>query len=427
MSQIKPIKINDDGLFEEAGSSDDITFATVTGATQLSVTGGVIITQNIAFTNPTHTIAGIESQNLMDKTADTTISGNYTIQTGSKLILEDLPTLETHAVNKSYVDAIAKGVSWQDAVLDFRDFVNAEPAAPSIGDRYINLVTGNSSITNQPVIANVIYTWNGTSWTNSNTEEGWATYVDSQNRLYVFSDTGNWVSMGTVIDHNALSNKQGGNGVDEFYHLTSSQATFVSDFEARGIPTDEYLASSENATITADFTFTGQVDVSGGSFNTPLAAAAFPVQGGLIYEDNKLKAYNDTAAAYLDVGASGTASSVVTTFTAGAVSINALDLVYISDDNTISPANATNIDSRSPVGFAPAAITSGAEGLVQENGLLLDVLTGALPNVVYYMGETDGLLTDVAPTTSGAWVLPVGFSRNATDLQIKIGTATRRA
>ena len=45
------------------------------------------------------------------------------------------------------------------------DFTVAEPATPAIGDTYLNITTGVSSITAQAVIANYLYEWNGVDWT----------------------------------------------------------------------------------------------------------------------------------------------------------------------------------------------------------------------------------------------------------------------
>lgn len=117
MAQIKTIKINAEGFSEEHGASDDITFATVTGATQVAVTGGVTMDSNITFNAVTDTIAGIQNQNLLDKTASETITGTYTIDTGAKLILTDAPTLATHAANKDYVDSVALNNKRKDSVI----------------------------------------------------------------------------------------------------------------------------------------------------------------------------------------------------------------------------------------------------------------------------------------------------------------------
>jgi len=46
---------------------------------------------------------------------------------------------------------------FQESVLDQLNFVTSEPAAPSEGDRYINLNTGTSSETSQAVVATHVY------------------------------------------------------------------------------------------------------------------------------------------------------------------------------------------------------------------------------------------------------------------------------
>ena len=105
MSQVKLLKINASGLPEEMDTAnDDITLNSYTAATSFDVTSGVSIGQNITFNAVTDTIAGIQNQNLLDKTAAETISANYTIATGFDLILTDQPVNDTDAANKLYVD-----------------------------------------------------------------------------------------------------------------------------------------------------------------------------------------------------------------------------------------------------------------------------------------------------------------------------------
>ena len=81
---------------------------------------------------------------------------------------------------------------WDDPVIDQLDFTSAEPAAPGVGDRYINTATGASSVTAQSVTANYIYEWNGTSWTETVVTEGWTVWETSTNQTLIFNGT-NWV------------------------------------------------------------------------------------------------------------------------------------------------------------------------------------------------------------------------------------------
>lgn len=81
---------------------------------------------------------------------------------------------------------------WQNPVIDQVNFVTSEPVAPSVGDRYINTATGNSSITVTPVTANNIYEWDGTGWVEKPAQDGFSTYDQSINAICSFNGTA-WV------------------------------------------------------------------------------------------------------------------------------------------------------------------------------------------------------------------------------------------
>ncbi|MCJ8298986.1 MAG: hypothetical protein MJK13_08650 [Pseudomonadales bacterium] len=79
MAQVDLLKIGSSGFPTESDSAtDDLTLSTFTAGTSFAVTGGVTITDNIVFNALDDTIAGVENQNLLDKEADETISGEYT-------------------------------------------------------------------------------------------------------------------------------------------------------------------------------------------------------------------------------------------------------------------------------------------------------------------------------------------------------------
>jgi len=64
-------------------------------------------------------------------------------------------------------------LSWQDIVLDELNFTAAEPAAPTVGQRYLNTGSGASSVTAQVVAANDIEIWNGTDWSEITPSDGY--------------------------------------------------------------------------------------------------------------------------------------------------------------------------------------------------------------------------------------------------------------
>jgi hypothetical protein len=90
----------------------------------------------------------------------------------------------------------SKVFDWQTSVLDEINFVTSEPASPTLGDRYINTATGNSSVRGQAVVANRIYEWNGTSWTESTPSEGFCCMVEDRDMLIGYNGSA-WVDIGT--------------------------------------------------------------------------------------------------------------------------------------------------------------------------------------------------------------------------------------
>ncbi len=87
-------------------------------------------------------------------------------------------------------------LDWQESVLDELDFTAAEPAGPSLGDRYINTATGNGSVTGQGFLANDVVEWNGTTWTREAPDEGVTCMVEDRDMLVGFNGAA-WVDIGT--------------------------------------------------------------------------------------------------------------------------------------------------------------------------------------------------------------------------------------
>lgn len=422
MAQIKTLKINSDGFTEEHGAADDVTYATLTGATQVGVTSGVTITSDITFNALTDTIAGIQNQNLLDKAANETISGTYTIDTGSKLILNDAPTLGTHAVNKDYVDGLAGGISWQEPIINQIDFTTAEPGSPTLGDRYINTVTGTSSGTAQSVVIDHIYEWNGVDWTDLTPSEGWATWDENLNAYFVYNGSA-WVKFGAVITHNNLAGLQGGNGSTEYYHMTAAEDTWIGAAETKISVGGNVVGNNVNDTLSAVYTVSGELDVATGDLVLPNSTQGVPEEGSIYWNgtNDTLNVYDGTAYVTFDP------SGENTIYTAGAGGIAQYDVVYISAADTVLKGDANAFASSKIIGFARDAIVAAAQGVIQEDGVLAGVLTGATAGDAYFLSETPGLISTARPTTSGAFVTLVGYAKNATDLQIQIQQIGRRA
>lgn len=121
-------------------------------------------------------------------------------------------TLVTQAAAKNYVDNVAQGLHWQESIKDQVNFTSAEPGSPTVGDRYINTVTGVSSVTAQSVTATYIYEWNGSDWTETIPKEGYALWDEAANLVYIFNDAGVWIPLG---------------GTQAFIHLTDTPSSYT--------------------------------------------------------------------------------------------------------------------------------------------------------------------------------------------------------
>ena len=105
-------------------------------------------------------------------------------------------------------------LDWQNSVLDRFDPTAALPVGPSTGDRYISTATANGWTDTY------LYEWSGSAWTEYIPSEGWAAWVEDENKVYVFNGA-SWVAIGSATDHNILANLQGGTA-GEYYHLTQA-------------------------------------------------------------------------------------------------------------------------------------------------------------------------------------------------------------
>ena len=178
---------------------------------------------------------------------------------------------------------------------------------------------------------------------------------------------------------------------------------------------------------TANESITGVYDFSGGNTVAPNSANGAPTEGDFYWDGTSDTWFVYDGTAYVDLGASGSADSVVVTYTAGTGGIAAKDAVYISANDTVLKAAATASPTDNLIGFAPSAITAATSGQVQLEGILSGALTAASAGDKYFLQTTAGTIGTTIPTGSGNSVILAGFAKNATDLQIQIQRIGRRA
>lgn len=425
MAQQPYLTIDTIGLPRKSGSSDDLTINSFTAALAggLNVTSGVSVTNNITFDAVTDTIAGIQNQNLLDKSAAESISGEFTFSTTPQMT----GTIDSgnDVVNKDYVDSSINAIDFQESVLDIQEDATLDPtASPATGARYIINDSGAlhanfGSITG--VGDGDIVEYDGANFivvfdVSVNTEGG-KTWVEDINRYYVYN--GSWVDAGGVMDHNSLSGLQGGT-TNEYYHLTSTEHTWAQAAIGKVATGGNIVGNDVNDTISANWTITGELDVSGGEFTLPNAVSAAPAEGDTYWDGTTDTLYVYNGSAWVDVANSSSAVDVQNTYTTGAAGVTAGDAVYISANDTVLPANGSAIGTAKVIGFAKTTQTSGQDVEIQKIGTISNLTGLTAGDIVYLDTSTAGGRVTTVPSASGSVIYKLGFAKSATELDIQL-------
>ena len=201
------VKVEGDLTLDTGATADEIsTDGTLAGDSDTAIPTEKAVK---TYADTKETALGFTPEDVANKDTDNTLSANSDTKYPSQKAI------------KSYVDSLIQGLDWQESVLDRIDFTTAEPISPSTGDRYINTVTGTSNQTSQAVTIDRIYEWNGSTWTEDTPTEGFASWVEDEDVLYVYGGSA-WVKFGSTVTHANLSGLQGGT-TNEYYHLTSAE------------------------------------------------------------------------------------------------------------------------------------------------------------------------------------------------------------
>jgi hypothetical protein len=151
----------------------------------------------------------------------TLVIGNATsgqdivVSAGDVCTLTDLPTADTDAANKLYVDQLVAGLDWQESVLDR---LTTPPGGPVLGARYLIIAVATGAWVGRE---DDIAEWDGAAWVYTTPNPGFAVYVEAENRAYVWNGSA-WVRFASILEHNNLASLQGGTATER-YHLTSAQ------------------------------------------------------------------------------------------------------------------------------------------------------------------------------------------------------------
>jgi hypothetical protein len=142
---------------------------------------------------------------------------------------------------KGYVDSTVQGLTWQEPVLD-KDLATP-PGGPSTGDRYIVAATATGAWTGQE---EKIAQWNGSSWDFTTPDEGFATWVEDEDKLYVYNSThpaGSWVKFGSTLSHDVLQDVSPNDHHNQS-HVLATNAGLGADHTMSGASPGDVLRAS---------------------------------------------------------------------------------------------------------------------------------------------------------------------------------------
>jgi len=140
---------------------------------------------------------------------------------------------------------------------------------------------------------------------------------------------------------------------------------------------------------------------------------------GFIYVPSGVTLEASGTGMIIATSSTGTADITIPANTAGTTAGYA---VYMSGNGAVGSADPTNAAKCYCVGFAEDSLSSGhvyTDGLVTPSAIAGSPTFG---QVMYLDPATPGGITNVAPTTAGQYVAPVGFMYNATQMVIRVLT-----
>jgi hypothetical protein len=285
---LDPGQISGDAV--SGGTIDTVTVSNLTSG-NATITGGTIdgalITNSTVDSTPIGTSAPASGTftnlkatgmvTLGDGPGDVVNVAGMTAFSGVVMLNQD-PTADLQAATKQYVDNLVQGLDWQRSVIDLAD---TPPAEPSEGDRY---VAGPGAGT--PWTPGLIYEYHGGTWQETPPVGGFALWVQNLGMQYVFNGSA-WVELAATQLHNNLSGLQGGDGTDQFYHLSGTEHGYVSgpdaqDLRTTAAPTFAGLQTG-NATITGGTIAGADIDMTGQALTLgPGQVSGDAISGGTI-------------------------------------------------------------------------------------------------------------------------------------------------
>ncbi len=129
----------------------------------------------------------------VDLTGNQTVAGIKTLTSIPVLPASD-PTSANQAVRKAYVDAIAVGLTWKNAVID-KDLATP-PGSPTTGDRYM-VATGGAGA--WAGLDGQLVEYNGAAWVSDGAPAaGWAVLTIDDSKQWVYTGSA-WVQLSAGV------------------------------------------------------------------------------------------------------------------------------------------------------------------------------------------------------------------------------------
>jgi hypothetical protein len=325
------------------------------GASQISATQAKAAHTHISSDGTDHTY--------IDQDLRTTSSPSF-----SQISISTTPTDSSHVARKDYVDNLIEGLDWQESVVDI---VTSAPGSPDDGARYIATTAWGSGSNNDIAI----YDADTTSWSWISPDEGTAVWVEDVDLQYVYNGS-SWVTFGSTSSHNNLSGLQGGQA-SEYYHLTSTQHTDLTD---AGDSTLHYHTSDRNLANAS-----GILSVTHGGTGVATFSAGIVTANGT----NNLSTITDNHSQWDDAY-----SKRVDTWNAPfSFSSNAVSLLVLSDDLGVNGSNQLYVKD--------GGIDHNQ--LANTHNLTSDIDHDQLTNFDSSEHFTQDQITTVGTITSGIW------------------------
>lgn len=201
------IRLDTGSLGELSGTLDDIADGTSyqrVAATEVDDSGYII--------------------RLNDGTYIVTASGAYAHINNDELhrVINDSGTSSIELWSSQKINeelsALVNGIDWQDSVIS-KSYCDVPSGVISDGDRYLICDTASGTWSGYSDYITEYITASG-GWVYIEPNEGFATWVEDEDKIYVYNGT-SWGAISNISTHNNLSGLQGGQA-GEYYHLTNA-------------------------------------------------------------------------------------------------------------------------------------------------------------------------------------------------------------